>query len=126
MHNFLTYTDAECCPGPKLNIVVGPNGTGKSSVVCAICLCLGGSHKSLDRAEKYRDFVKKGMDEGFVEVELYRAGGNGQNLLVRMDISSNNDKAQWSINGASTSRKAVKETMAQLSIQVKPSFPPHT
>jgi hypothetical protein len=39
--NFVTYTAAEFFPGPKLNMVIGPNGTGKSTLVCAICLGLG-------------------------------------------------------------------------------------
>ena len=39
--NFVTYTAVEFFPGPSLNMVIGPNGTGKSSLVCAICLGLG-------------------------------------------------------------------------------------
>lgn len=39
--NFVTYASAEFFPGPKLNMVIGPNGTGKSTLVCAICLGLG-------------------------------------------------------------------------------------
>ena len=30
-------------PGPALNVVIGPNGAGKSSLVCAICIGLGGA-----------------------------------------------------------------------------------
>lgn len=39
--DFVTYTSAEFFLGPKLNMVIGPNGTGKSTLVCAICLGLG-------------------------------------------------------------------------------------
>ena len=39
--NFVTYTAAEFFPGPNLNMVIGPNGTGKSTLVCAVCLGLG-------------------------------------------------------------------------------------
>ena len=39
--DFVTYTLAEFFPGPRLNMVIGPNGTGKSTLVCAICLGLG-------------------------------------------------------------------------------------
>ena len=41
MLNFVTYTNVEFKPGPSLNMVIGPNGTGKSTLVCAICLGLG-------------------------------------------------------------------------------------
>jgi hypothetical protein len=39
--NFVTYTSAVFYPGPRLNMIIGPNGTGKSTLVCAICLGLG-------------------------------------------------------------------------------------
>lgn len=39
--NFVTYAHVEFFPGPRLNMVIGPNGTGKSTLVCAICLGLG-------------------------------------------------------------------------------------
>lgn len=45
LHNFLTYSDAEFHPGPRLNLILGPNGTGKSSIVCALCVGLAGSTK---------------------------------------------------------------------------------
>lgn len=41
LENFVTYTAVEFFPGPSLNMVIGPNGTGKSTLVCAICLGLG-------------------------------------------------------------------------------------
>lgn len=41
MQNFLTYSRAEAFPGPNLNVVLGPNGTGKSALTHAICLACG-------------------------------------------------------------------------------------
>ena len=43
LENFVTYTAVEFFPGPSLNMVIGPNGTGKSTLVCAICIGLGWS-----------------------------------------------------------------------------------
>lgn len=43
LRNFVTYTSVEFYPGPSLNMIIGPNGTGKSTLVCAICLGLGWS-----------------------------------------------------------------------------------
>lgn len=42
LKNFLTFSITECFPGPNMNMVIGPNGTGKSTIVCAIALGLGG------------------------------------------------------------------------------------
>ena len=45
MKNFLTYDECEFYTGPRLNIVIGPNGTGKSALTHAICLaCCGSTH----------------------------------------------------------------------------------
>jgi ABC-type polysaccharide/polyol phosphate transport system ATPase subunit len=41
--NFLTFDECEVFPGPKLNVVIGPNGTGKSTLTHAICLACCGS-----------------------------------------------------------------------------------
>jgi hypothetical protein len=40
LHDFLTYDHVEFRPGPHLNMIIGPNGTGKSSIACAIALGL--------------------------------------------------------------------------------------
>lgn len=48
LRNFVTYTAAEFHLGPSLNMVIGPNGTGKSTLVCAICLGLGWSSEVWD------------------------------------------------------------------------------
>lgn len=43
LHNFMTYDDCVFEPGPGLNLVLGPNGTGKSSIVSALCVGLAGN-----------------------------------------------------------------------------------
>lgn len=40
LENFVTYDWVEFFPGAYLNMILGPNGTGKSSIACAICLGL--------------------------------------------------------------------------------------
>ena len=40
LKNFVTYDYVEFFPGPHLNMILGPNGTGKSSIACAICIGL--------------------------------------------------------------------------------------
>lgn len=59
VNDFVTYTSAEFFPGPKLNMVIGPNGTGKSTLVCAICLGLGWGPQVRDEASfcLYRELL---------------------------------------------------------------------
>eukprot|EP00551_Chaetoceros_affinis_P006129 CAMPEP_0203670242 /NCGR_PEP_ID=MMETSP0090-20130426/6384_1 /ASSEMBLY_ACC=CAM_ASM_001088 /TAXON_ID=426623 /ORGANISM="Chaetoceros affinis, Strain CCMP159" /LENGTH=1165 /DNA_ID=CAMNT_0050535065 /DNA_START=104 /DNA_END=3601 /DNA_ORIENTATION=+ len=68
LKNFLTYADVEFRPGPRLNVVCGPNGTGKSTILCAICLGLGGQPPLLGRADDARTFIKN--DEQIAEIEI--------------------------------------------------------
>ena len=48
----MTYDLVEFRPGPNLNMIIGPNGTGKSTIVCAIALGLGG-HPSVSLGVSY-------------------------------------------------------------------------
>ncbi|KAK4551622.1 Structural maintenance of chromosomes protein 5 [Recurvomyces mirabilis] len=70
LKNFVTYSAAEFHPGPNLNMVIGLNGTGKSTLVCAICLGLGWERKHLGGQSKEGDFVKNGTLRAEIEIEL--------------------------------------------------------
>ncbi|KAM3937661.1 structural maintenance of chromosomes protein 5 isoform 2-T2 [Leptodactylus fuscus] len=115
MENFLTYDMCEVFPGPHLNMIVGANGTGKSSIVCAICLGLAGKTSFIGRADKVGFYVKRGCQKGAVELELYRASGN---LIITREIQVSNNQSTWYINGKSASLKLVEEQVAALNIQV--------
>ncbi len=61
LKDFMTYSAGELRPGPRLNVVLGPNGTGKSSIVCGIGLALAGKPKILGRAKTVGSFVRSGQ-----------------------------------------------------------------
>ncbi|CAI9553857.1 unnamed protein product [Staurois parvus] len=115
MENFLTYDLCEVFPGPHLNMIVGANGTGKSSIVCAICLGLAGKTSFIGRADKVGFYVKRGCQKGMVELELYKSSGN---LILMREIQVSNNQSTWYINGRSASLKLVEEQVAALNIQV--------
>eukprot|EP00485_Elphidium_margaritaceum_P009805 CAMPEP_0202693706 /NCGR_PEP_ID=MMETSP1385-20130828/7743_1 /ASSEMBLY_ACC=CAM_ASM_000861 /TAXON_ID=933848 /ORGANISM="Elphidium margaritaceum" /LENGTH=1126 /DNA_ID=CAMNT_0049349423 /DNA_START=60 /DNA_END=3440 /DNA_ORIENTATION=+ len=109
LKNWVTFdsTVIECEPG--LNLIVGPNGTGKSSIVCAICIGLGGKFKSLGRAEKAAQFIKYGREKAMIKIELYNASKERNDVIERM-ITKN--KSSWFLN-----RKAVTGTQIQTFIK---------
>ncbi|XP_053825121.1 structural maintenance of chromosomes protein 5 isoform X1 [Vidua chalybeata] len=115
MKNFLTYTVCEVHPGPNLNLVVGANGTGKSSIVCAICLGLAGKPSFLGRADKIGLFVKQGCMKGIVEIELFKSPDN---ILITREIYVMNNASVWFINRKPATLKTVEEQIAALNIQV--------
>ncbi|ETW03539.1 hypothetical protein H310_04967 [Aphanomyces invadans] len=114
LHNFLTYADAELFPGPRLNLVIGPNGTGKSSIVCALCVGLGGSTKVLGRADKMGDFVQHEKESGFTEIELYFAR---KNVVIRRNIFRDN-RSTWHIDNKESTLNKVKEVLSKAKIQI--------
>lgn len=42
----MTYDKVEFRPGPNLNMILGPNGTGKSTIAAGIAVGLGFSQKA--------------------------------------------------------------------------------
>jgi structural maintenance of chromosomes protein 5 len=70
LENFVTYDSLEFQPGPNLNVIIGPNGTGKSTIVCAICLCMTGKPSVLGRAANLSDYIKYGRNRAIIEIEL--------------------------------------------------------
>ncbi|RUS31254.1 LOW QUALITY PROTEIN: P-loop containing nucleoside triphosphate hydrolase protein [Jimgerdemannia flammicorona] len=105
LKNFVTYEACEFRPGPHLNMIIGPNGTGKSTAVCAMALGLGGNTSGdpnrimlLGRAKDISEFVKTGKDKASIEIELKRQGRGG-NIIIKRQIKKANNTSSWQING---------------------------
>ncbi|KAI9641983.1 Structural maintenance of chromosomes protein 5 [Ciborinia camelliae] len=118
LKNFVTYESAEFFPGPNLNMVIGPNGTGKSSLVCAICLGLGSSPKNLGRADKVGEFVKHGSKDGFIEIELQKRNNERENHIIKTRIIKDGSSSEYWINNKRTSHKNVLALVRGFSIQI--------
>jgi chromosome segregation ATPase len=116
--NFVTYESAEFFPGPSLNMVIGPNGTGKSSLVCALCLGLGWGPQVLGRATDVGSYVKNGMDHADIEIELQRKPEDNSNYIVRVRITKDGNSRDWWLNGRKTSLRAIQMLTKSLSIQI--------
>ncbi|KAJ5787826.1 hypothetical protein N7457_002816 [Penicillium paradoxum] len=116
--NFVTYTSAEFFPGPKLNMVIGPNGTGKSTLVCAICLGLGWGPQHLGRAKDLGEFVKHGAREAMIEIELCGPPKIGRNPVIQRIIKRDGNKSSFTLNGRSASKVDVLKLAQSFAIQV--------
>jgi AAA15 family ATPase/GTPase len=116
--NFVTYTAAEFHLGPSLNMIIGPNGTGKSTLVCAICLGLGWSSENLGRAKELGAFVKHGADEAAIEIELAKSDSMRSNPVIRRVIRKADNKTVFHIDGKHATQKAVMQICRQFSIQI--------
>ncbi|KAK3109404.1 Structural maintenance of chromosomes protein 5, partial [Teratosphaeriaceae sp. CCFEE 6253] len=119
LKDFVTYTNAEFNPGPNLNMVIGPNGTGKSTLVCAICIGLGWEPSHLGRQKHSGDFVKNGMDKAEIEIELAAdPERHDSNPVIKTKLTRQGNKVDYVVNGKKSAKKAVLELMKSFSIQI--------
>lgn len=119
MTDFVTYEKAEFLLGPNLNMIIGPNGTGKSTLVCAICLGLGWETKHLGRAKDISEFVRHGQKKAIIEIELARdPTRQARNPIIRTKILKDGNKVEYSIDGKKENKKRVMDLARSFSIQV--------
>ncbi|KAH7029372.1 P-loop containing nucleoside triphosphate hydrolase protein [Microdochium trichocladiopsis] len=72
--NFMCHVRLHCELGPLLNFIVGENGSGKSAILTAITLCLGGKASATNRGGSLRSFVKEGQEHASLIVKIKNQG----------------------------------------------------
>ncbi|KAL4805247.1 P-loop containing nucleoside triphosphate hydrolase protein [Aspergillus unguis] len=60
--------------GPLINFIVGKNGSGKSAVLTAITLCLGGKASATNRGQSLKSFIKEGKESATIVVRIKNQG----------------------------------------------------
>lgn len=96
-------------------MIVGPNGTGKSTVVCAIALGLGWKPSVLGRAKDVASYVKLGHSQGWVEIELQ---GTESNVTIRRILFRESNTSDWMLQGVPASARQVHQAVSQFNIEV--------
>jgi chromosome segregation ATPase len=84
----------------SLNMVVGANGTGKSTILNAICLGLGGEPKILGRADDLRAFIMHNESQASIEITLQ--GHEDDVVVLKRIIDRNKGSEKGRGRGAST------------------------
>lgn len=72
--NFMCHERLHCELGPLLNFIVGENGSGKSAILTALTLCLGGKASSTNRGGSLKAFIKEGTDQAILSVKIKNQG----------------------------------------------------
>ncbi|XP_077388554.1 structural maintenance of chromosomes protein 6 [Festucalex cinctus] len=60
--------------GSNINFVVGRNGSGKSAILTALIVSLGGNAQATSRGSSLKSFVKKGESSADVSITLHNQG----------------------------------------------------
>ncbi|EAQ92197.1 hypothetical protein CHGG_00432 [Chaetomium globosum CBS 148.51] len=92
--NFMCHVRLHCELGPLLNFIVGENGSGKSAILTAITLCLGGKASSTNRGGSLKSFVKEGCERAVLAVKIKNRGQDafkpdiyGESVIVERHFS---------------------------------------
>lgn len=80
--------------GPLINFICGKNGSGKSALLTAITLCLGGKASATNRGARLQDFIKEGESQASIVCVLknqgeaaYKAEEYGKSIRVERHFS---------------------------------------
>ncbi|KAL4783966.1 P-loop containing nucleoside triphosphate hydrolase protein [Aspergillus varians] len=93
-YNFMCHDHFQVELGPLINFIVGKNGSGKSAVLTAITLCLGGKASSTNRGQSLKSFVKEGKESATIVVRIKNQGDGaylpddfGKSIIVERHFS---------------------------------------
>lgn len=114
--DFLTFDEVEVRPKPHLNFIMGPNGTGKSTILCAICICLGGKPAVTGRGKEVTDYIKNGKDTAILVTEIF-VEGNSPNVIIKRQFGRDK-KNVWFLHDKEVSKKVIETKISSLNIQV--------
>ncbi|GAT28347.1 hypothetical protein RIB2604_02504260 [Aspergillus luchuensis] len=73
-YNFMCHDHFYVDLGPLINFIVGKNGSGKSAVLTAITLCLGGKASTTNRGQSLKSFIKEGKEHATIVVRIKNQG----------------------------------------------------
>ncbi|RAL06309.1 DNA repair protein SMC6 [Aspergillus ibericus CBS 121593] len=73
-YNFMCHDHFYVDLGPLINFIVGKNGSGKSAVLTAITLCLGGKASATNRGQSLKSFIKEGKENATIVVRIKNQG----------------------------------------------------
>ncbi|KAK3496565.1 P-loop containing nucleoside triphosphate hydrolase protein [Neurospora crassa] len=132
--NFMCHTRLHCELGPLLNFIVGENGSGKSAILTAITLCLGGKASSTNRGGSLKSFVKEGTEKAVLIVKIknqgqdaYRHEVYGDSIIVERHFSKSGSSS-FKVKTAtgqivSTKKQEVEEIVEYYALQLlKPEW----
>lgn len=81
--DFLSHKDSDIQFKGTVNVIVGHNGAGKSSIIDGIMFAL--FRETLRNARKQEDLIKKGASSGFVVLEI---SDSGKKYTIRRNLSN--------------------------------------
>ncbi|KAG0365815.1 Structural maintenance of chromosomes protein 6 [Gamsiella multidivaricata] len=94
MFDFMCHRHLKVPFGPKINFIIGHNGSGKSAILTAIMVCLGGKANATNRAQSLKALIREGASQTEVKLQLRNRGPDaykpeifGESIIIERRIS---------------------------------------
>ncbi|KAG6853816.1 hypothetical protein C0991_001062 [Blastosporella zonata] len=122
MVNFMCHAFLKFEFGPQINFIIGHNGSGKSAVLSAITVALGGKSNSTGRGSGLKSFIKEGCGAAEVTIHLknqgeeaYKPHEYGKSIIVSRRFTKEG-ASTWKIKGVKSSQtiSSKKEELAAI------------
>ncbi|XP_028192825.1 structural maintenance of chromosomes protein 6A-like [Glycine soja] len=100
LENFMCHSKHETEFGNHVNFITGQNGSGKSTILAALCVAFGCRAKETQRTSTLKDFIKTGATDAVIQVEIQNEGEGafkpeiyGPVIIVERRISESTSSA---------------------------------
>ncbi|KAJ8736666.1 hypothetical protein PYW08_007322 [Mythimna loreyi] len=70
VRNFFCHDNLEINLNKNVNFIIGRNGSGKSAILTALVVGLGGRASATNRGSNLRSFIKKGANSATIEIKI--------------------------------------------------------
>jgi structural maintenance of chromosomes protein 6 len=77
--------------GPLINFIIGHNGSGKSAVLTALTVCLGGKASATNRASSLKSFIKEGTEYTLCPILKYPSANTYRTCTLSVKIKNGGD-----------------------------------
>lgn len=108
--NFMCHEKLRITLGPLINFIIGHNGSGKSAVLTALTLGLGGKAITTNRGANIKSFIKQGQDSSMISVKIKNQG----ELAYQHDLYGDSITVERHFNRVGSSQFKVKSAMGRI------------
>jgi structural maintenance of chromosomes protein 6 len=127
--NFMCHAALSIQLGPLINFVIGHNGSGKSAVLTALTICLGGKASATNRGGSLKSFIKEGREKATLKVRIKNQGRSaykpetfGASIIVERHFSRSGSSG-FNLRNAqgkliSSSRRDVDDMLDYFALQL--------
>eukprot|EP00117_Sycon_ciliatum_P012997 scpid28026/ scgid13842/ Structural maintenance of chromosomes protein 6 len=118
LKNFMCHSNLDVVLGPNATILNGKNGSGKSAILVAIVVGLGGAASATKRGSALKNFIKEGCNSANITIKIKNHGDDaylseeyGDSIIVERRIGMDGTGG-YKIKGSN--EKAISNTKDDL------------